>query len=291
MTLNQLKYFSTACKFNSLSKAAIECNISQPAISIAIKELETEFDLILFKRNNNRLNLTEDGILFLKEANKLLKQIDLFSRNMKDKGNKKSYISIGVPPLIGTFVFPKIVNSYMKIHPECQLSITETGSLKVLNLIELDQIDLGLASYSEENNDKFEYVELLTTEFVFAVNKNHHLATKQIIDFNELDNEQIILYAKGSFQNRCIMEEIEKNKIEPIVFLHSSQLSTILEFLKNQNVGAFLHKEIVESNPNLVGLHFTKPIKIKIGLVYNKNSNLTTAAKQFIEFCKNYKRS
>lgn len=287
MTINQMRYFQATCNFNNISKAANLYQVSQPAISNAIKELETELGVRLFVRNNNRLMMTDDARFLLKNINNILNQIDELETLMKDKGEKQKSITIGVPPMIGSFLFPKLVNGFLKIDPTVQFSITETGSLKVLNLLETNQIDLGLITYDKDMEKKFNYVALLDTEFVFAVNKNHPFANRKTISIKDLDKQQIILYSKGSFQNRKIMQKIEENQVEPIVFLNSSQLATILQFLDYSNIGAFLHKEIVDSHPNLVGLRLDDPIKVKIGLVYNRLTGLLSLPQKFVNYCKN----
>lgn len=285
MTIIQMRYFQTTCNLNSITKAAAYYHISQPAISNAIKELEEEFGVRLFNRDN-RLTITEEGRIFLKYVNTLLPKIDEIATVMKDHGQKQKVITVGVPPIIGTFLFPKLVNGFLKIYPDVQFSITETGSLKVLNLVETNQVDLGLVTYDEDMEKKYRFVELLNTEFVFVVNKNHKFANLKTIKFTELDNEQIILYSIGSYQNRYITKKIDSTGIKPIVFLHSSQLATILEFLKNPNMGAFLHKEIALANPDLVGIPFDEPIKVKIGVVYNKYSGLLSLPAKFVNYCK-----
>lgn len=287
MTINQMRYFQATCKFNNISKAASFYQVSQPAISNAIKELESELGLRLFVRNNNKLVMTDDGRFLLKNINSILNQIDQLESLMKDKGEKQKSITIGVPPIIGSFLFPKLVNGFLKVDPTVQFSITETGSLKILNLLETNQIDLGLITYDKEMEKKFNCVALIDTEFVFAVNKNHPFANKKYISFKDLDKQQVILYSKGSYQNRKIMQKIEETGIEPVVFLNSSQLATILEFLKYPNIGAFLHKEVVNNYPNLIGIPFEEPIKVKIGLVYNKLTGILSLPQKFVSYCKN----
>lgn len=286
MTIIQMRYFQTTCLNNNISKAASFYHVSQPAISNAIHELESEFGVRLFKRNNNRLIITEEGKFLLKNVNNILSKIDELEVLMKDKGEKQKSITVGVPPIIGTFIFPKLVNGFLKHYPDVQFSITETGSLKVLNLVETNQVDLGIITYDAEMEKKFQYIGLVDTEFVFAVNKNHPFAKKRSIKFTELDKQQVILYAIGSYQNSFITKKIDEAGINPIVFLHSSQLATILEFLKYPNIGAFLHREIVDANPNLVGIPFEEPIKVKVGLVYNKLGSLLTLPQRFVTYCK-----
>ena len=75
MTLNQLKYFCETCRCHSITAAANQLFVTQPAISLAIRELEAEFGITLFTRFNNRLTLTEDGALFYKKADYILQYV------------------------------------------------------------------------------------------------------------------------------------------------------------------------------------------------------------------------
>lgn len=292
MKIIQMRYFQAVCQNNNISKAATACEVSQPAISCAIKELEEEFGVRLFVRNNNRLSLTEDGRFFLGQVNYLLSKIDETELQMKDRGERMKSIRIGVPPIIGTFIFPRLVNGFLKSDPEVQFSITETGSLKVMHLLENGTVDLGIVTYDSEMDKKFAYVELVDTEFVFAVHKNHHFAKRETLRFEDLDQESIILYAIGSYQARLITQKIEQTGIQPHVFLHSSQLASILECLKIANTGAFLHKEIVAMNPEIIGIPFEDPIRVKIGIVYNRVSGLLSLPKKFVDYAESvYRKS
>lgn len=73
MTLQQLQYFVTVCKYQNLTKAARELSISQPGISTSIRELETECGFALFERRPNSITLTDQGENFLREAEHLLR--------------------------------------------------------------------------------------------------------------------------------------------------------------------------------------------------------------------------
>ncbi|NLO32727.1 MAG: LysR family transcriptional regulator, partial [Candidatus Hydrogenedentes bacterium] len=102
MTLLQLKYFQSVCRYDSVSKAAESLNISQPAISIAIKELEEEFGVSLFIRDKKRLVLTTEGTFFLNKVSEIQPQIDSLSRLMADLGNKERVLNLSVIPMSGS---------------------------------------------------------------------------------------------------------------------------------------------------------------------------------------------
>ncbi len=98
MTLNQLEYFCAVCRYRSITRAADELFVSQPTISLAIKDLETEFHLHLFNHGKNRIYLTEDGAHFYEYAEKLIHQSqDMYAR-FSSLGQAVRPIKIGIPP-------------------------------------------------------------------------------------------------------------------------------------------------------------------------------------------------
>lgn len=98
MKLHQLQYFQEVCTQNSITKAAESLHISQPAVSNAIKELEEEFHLKLFKRVNKKLILTKEGAYFLLEVEELLNKSDALTEKMRRLGDRKSIVRLGLPP-------------------------------------------------------------------------------------------------------------------------------------------------------------------------------------------------
>ena len=92
----------TVCRYNNITKAAEELYVSQPAISSSIKDLETEFGVKLFYRQNNKLLLTDEGEYFLDKVTDILGAVDILSTQMKDLGNNLNHIKIGVPSMVGT---------------------------------------------------------------------------------------------------------------------------------------------------------------------------------------------
>ena len=102
MTLLQLQYYATVCKYKSFTKAAEELRISQPGISSAMKELEKECKVALFERRNNSLIITDEGVMFLEEAKKMLKQYEHLEKIVQNLSQGRGYVRIGLACLLYT---------------------------------------------------------------------------------------------------------------------------------------------------------------------------------------------
>ena len=121
MRLSQLLYFEAAGRLESVTKAAEELHVSQPSISMSIKELESELGVALFQRVNKRLYLTEEGRYFLSELSQILRQLDRLTKEMKERGSDVQHLRVAVAPIIGMFIFPAVFREFRLKHPEINI--------------------------------------------------------------------------------------------------------------------------------------------------------------------------
>jgi len=283
MKLNQITYFREVCRWNNISKAAQTLFVSQPAISSAIKELEEEFGVALFFRNNNKLVLTPEGEFFYQRVKNIISDVETIETQMKNMGDIDRRLRIGVPPMIGIVVFPLIFNRYTKECPEVQIEIAESGSLEIRHYVLEDRVDFALSIIDKDLSKQFEIRPLYNTELVFCVSRTHHLANEKRLSFKMLKDEKLILMKADAFQHPQIMNRFSELEFIPNVLVYSNQLTTIEYLVRNGNAGAFLFKEIVDARPDLVGIPLDVPIKIHIGIIWKRNRFLNKDAVRFIQ--------
>ncbi len=288
MKISQLRYFQTVCRYGSITKAAEEMYVSQPAISFCIKELEEEFGIKLFHRRNNRLQLTVEGTFFLDKVNYILQSVDALSSQMKDMGNNRNHIKIAVPAMLSTFLLPMIFNDYSEKFPNVEIEMLETGSLQVRKLVDSNSVDLGITIEDSEVDDSYNVLPLVTTELMFCVSKNHPLATRQKLTFKELADEKIILFKADSYQNILIKKAFADVAVEPKIMLYTSQLYTIRKFLSAGNVGAFLYRQVAELGADIVCIPVEGGIKQDAVLIWNKHGTLYSDSENFIRYIKSF---
>lgn len=287
MTFLQLKYFVFVCDHGSLSSAAKVLYVTQPALSSAINNLEKEYNLQLFERKHNSMVLTTDGEFFYKKAKMILEQVNLFERNLKDLSEDKTTIRIGVPPMIGSFLFPKIYNQYMFEHIDAKFEIWEEGSLNIRNKILTNTLDLGFSILNDSEHEAYEKEVILETELLFCVSKSNPLSKKTVLDINDIKNEPIIFMREGFYQTRLINNLYNEIGLDPNIVLVSSQLLVIRNFVKINAAGAFLIKELIDPNDkSIVGIPFKENLKLKIGLIWRKNVELHLGAVEFVNYLK-----
>ena len=291
MKLHQLQYFCAVCRNETMTKAANELHVSQPSISMAIRELENEFGLMLLQRNNKGFEITQEGRYFYERAAALLEQADELTQMMCDMGNQRKRINLGIPPMIGTFLFPKMYKEFKKTFPEIMLNSREGGSRYLLGMLDDSALDFAILPINQLSEDSYNIVGLTDTETVFCVSRNHPLARRRKVSIEQIKEEPLIMFNDGFYQNVVIKERFEKEGYRPNILHYSSQFYTIKEFISDGITAGFMFRDIAETVPDIRGISLEEPLHIRIGLVWKRNQHMFHDATRFLEFAKNYAKS
>ncbi|MCD8021560.1 MAG: LysR family transcriptional regulator [Lachnospiraceae bacterium] len=288
MTLNQLKYFCTASRYHSMTKAAEELYVTQPTISLAIRELEQEFKLTLFQRIGNQLYLTGEGEEFYQKAERLLESSDEIYAQFTAIGRRVSPVRIGIPPMLSTIFFPELLNAFNTKYSEIQTELLEYGSVRACNLVQDELLDLALANMEFYKIDKLNSYILSREQVVFCVDKGHPLAREASISLKQLDGGKVILFNTDSVLNQNLKVRFEAQGLSPQLILQSSQIYTILDFLHEKNCGAFFYSSMMPKFPDIVSIPIAPPIPVQIGIVWKKGKYLNSPTRKFLEFTQEY---
>lgn len=288
MTLMQLKYFCAACRCHSLTGAANELFVTQPAISLAIKELETEFGIILFNRQNNKLTLTTDGELFYAKANYILQYCNEMQFEMDNHGKSSRALRVGIPPVLSSIFFPGMLDAYMDSYPDANVTLEEYGSVRACDMILHDELDVALINMEMYNIDLLDSCILLRDQLVFCVSENHPLANRAFVSVSDLDRENIILFNKDSVQNNLLKSRFDANNIRPRILMQGSQLYTIINFIRKGDCGSFLYESTMAGLAKFKAIPLVPPVKTDIGIVWKKGRYITAQMQEFIRFSQNY---
>ena len=145
MELRQLEYFQMASRLRNITRAAKRLRVSQPNITVAIKKLESELGIQLFDRSQKQLSLTPEGSVFLSRVETALRCLSDAVMEVNDfKQLQKGIIKIGIPPMMGAFLFPKIFSGFQAEHPGLDVLLFEEGSITIREMLERDELDFGI---------------------------------------------------------------------------------------------------------------------------------------------------
>lgn len=191
--------------------------------------------------------------------------------------------------MIGTFLFPSIFSKFKTLYPQINLEILEYGSTSTIKLVYNDTLDLAIVITNEINNPELNILNILDTQVQYCINSSNKLAKCNVVDVNMIKDEPLVLMKEGPYQNTLIKNLFKSQDLIPNVVLYSNQLYTIKNFISNNIASAFLLKEVVDKQDNIVGIPLKEPIHIKIGLIWKKHKYIYSSVTKFIEFTKHYK--
>ncbi|MFC0189591.1 LysR family transcriptional regulator [Fictibacillus aquaticus] len=152
MDFTWLRTFIVAAECGNFRRTAEELHISQPAVTVHIKQLESEVGVKLFQRDGRRVKLTGEGKRYLTHAKEL---ITVYQNGLEDINSfRQGYISkflIGISPLIADTILPYVLKSYIKKNPEVEISVKIIDSADIESAVMREEVDLGLSCLNSTN--------------------------------------------------------------------------------------------------------------------------------------------
>ncbi|ENW92045.1 hypothetical protein F904_01983 [Acinetobacter dispersus] len=285
MTLTQLEIFSKLAELKNFTHTAQLLNISQSAISHALKALEKKWETQLFYRNNNEVELTAAGQRLLPYVNEILNVSNIIHQEVMDlKGLKAGTLRIGsFGASSSNVLIPLILKQFAQQYPDVEVLMMEGTDKEVLQWIDERKVDLGFVVLPETRFDSF---ALLEDIFVALLPKDLEIAQKPAVQLQALIDHPFILTSAGS-QNH-VMELFKAAQLTPQIKYNLSQILSILNMV-NHGAGVSivadlaLDKNILQLYPNVVKRPLSPNIKRSIGLAVKNKQQMTPIAKAFIE--------
>lgn len=290
MNITHLLYFVTAAESGSITKAADILNLSQPAVSLGIKSLESELGVMLLERKNNVISLTERGRYLVEIGKPLLKNISAVEKEAASLSESEFILEIATPPMVGTVLLPHICNGFAKAHPNIHLRFIEEGTAITIKKTLANEVNLGMVLYDENTPyaDRLNYVYVQDTEIVYVIRKGHPLANRIDITYEEIVRYPVMMMNEGTFTEKLIMAEFMKKGLNPRVLLNSNQISIMLSILKEGEAGAFLIKDVATKFEDVIALPLQEPIKLKMGFVYKKGRHRTSEERLLFHYFRDH---
>lgn len=198
MELRQLNYFIAVAEELHFSRAAKRVNISQPPLSIQIRNLEEELGADLFKRTSRSVELTEAGRYFLNECREILKNIQSAVETTKKIAiGSIGQLEIGtIGPAMDTFL-PAIIQDFNRNNPGIVLTIRELITNKQIEYLNSGQIQVGFARIYHHELKELSHKIVWREPYVLAVPETHPFMSKRSIFLHELKGQAMIMYPRS----------------------------------------------------------------------------------------------
>ncbi len=207
-TLNQLQVFAKVVETSSITKAAEELFITQPAASIQMRNFQDQFDIALTIAVGRNIKITDFGMEIYKMVEKILEEV--YAINYKTqayKGLLSGRLSLSVVST-GKYVMPYFLSEFMKLHQGIDLRMDVTNKSKVINDLIEGEFEFALVSILPEKLDVNEII-LLDNELNFIANKNFNSGTNKLSK-SDLETHTLIFREEGSATRKIMEDYFEK---------------------------------------------------------------------------------
>ncbi|WP_035715908.1 LysR substrate-binding domain-containing protein [Azorhizobium doebereinerae] len=279
LTLRQLRYFEALARHGHFRRAAEACGISQPALSMQIKELEQEAGTELFERSARQVRLTSFGEAFAPRIRDILRSIDeLGDLARASRDRLMGRLRIGVIPTVAPYLLPSLLGSLSRQHEGLDIHVRETQTPRLLQELEDGRLDTAIVALPVSEPALIE-IPLFTESFVLV--RPRADAGKPIPDPDELREMRLLLLEEGHcFRDQALSFcNVDMRAAPPRDFLEASSLSTLVQMV-DAGIGVTLIPEMavaVETRSAAVAVtRFGAPQPSRtIGMVWRKTSPLT----------------
>jgi len=205
MTITQLEYLVAVDTHRSFAKAAKQCFVTQPTLSMQIKKVEEELNVLVFDRSKKPVLTTEIGQQIVQQARVAIQEarrIKEIVQNQKD--DVKGELRIGIIPTLSPYLLPLFVTKFIEKYPDVSLVLEELLSHEIVAKMNNDLLDLGIL-VTPLNESSILEIPLFYESFVVYMSTKHPLSSKNKLNFKDLNiNEMWLLKEGHCFRSQAI---------------------------------------------------------------------------------------
>jgi DNA-binding transcriptional LysR family regulator len=284
-TLNQLQIFHTISKTLSVTKAAEELHLTQPAVSIQLKNFQEQFDIPLTEVVGRKIYITDFGKEIALATSQILEQVYAINyRTLAHKGQMTGRLKISVVST-GKYVMPYFLAGFMKERPGVELVMDVTNKSKVIESLENNEVDFSLVSIIPSSLS-VKKVDLLDNNLYLVGNRETRRKTG---DLKHLFEELPLIFREAGSGTRQIMEQF--------ISRHHVAVNKKMELTTNEAVKQAVLAGLGYSIMPLIGIKDELkqgkmkiipvkglPIKTVWRLIWLKGKQLSPAAAAFLQY-------
>jgi LysR family transcriptional regulator, hydrogen peroxide-inducible genes activator len=285
VTLRQLRYFDALARHGHFGRAAEACSISQPALSMQIKEMEEALGGVLLERSARQISLTAFGEELLQRVREILRSVDElgdFARASRDR--LAGRLRVGMIPTIAPYLLPKVIENLARLHPELDLHVRETLTPKLIKEVAEGRLDTAIVALPVSEPSLTEIA--LFKENFLLVRPGEQKGTP--VPSREMLREmKLLLLEEGHCFRDQALSFCNMQASPPREVLDASSLSTLVQMV-GAGIGVTLIPEMaveVETRSASVSVaRFKNPQPSRtIGMVWRKSNPLARQLQQISE--------
>ena len=285
LTFRQLRYFEALSLSGHFGRAAEACSISQPALSVQIKELEETLGTALFERSARSVRLTTFGEQFAKRVRPILQSVDeLQDLARAAQDDLSGRLRIGVIPTVAPYLLPSILRELSDLHPELDVRVRESLTERLIRELSNGQLDTAIVALPV-SEASFHEVALFDEKFMFVRPKSqsHSPAPSNLT----LASEPLLLLEEGHCFRDQALSFCNLPRQKASAALDGSSLATLVQ-MASAGLGVTVIPEMAvevetrSADVSVVRFDGVEPTRT-IGMIWRKSNPLAEKLEQIAE--------
>ena len=297
MTLQQLRYVIEVAKTGSMNVAAKQLFVSQPSLSMAIRELENDVHISIFERTTKGVVITAEGEEFLGYARQIINQVELLEDKYIEAGQIKKKFGVSAQHYsFAVKAFVEMVKGFDM--DKYEFAIREARTYDVIHDVVTGKSEIGIL-YTNEFNEKvlnkifkdnqLEFIHLFTCQGYAYLWKNHPLAGKKVIALEELQDYPCLSFEQGDNNSFYFAEEI-LSTYDFKKTIKSNDRATNLNLMVGLNAFTLCSGIICEelNGSDYIAVKLAEEVTMDIGYIKRAHMNMSEIGELYIEEIKKY---
>lgn len=291
MDIRGLEVFLSVATHLNYTRAGEQVNLSQPSVSVRIKQLDAELGVRLFEQLGKKVALTEAGLLLVPHAHRVIAAVEDAHHAIGElQGLERGLLRIGASTTPGMYLVPETIARFKRRYPKIEIHLGIRDTRQVEAGIIRNEFDFGFVG-GHLAGDEVDVLPWITDQLVLIVPPNHLMTRKKLVKVADLRKEKFILRERGSATRATIINTLQKNKLEVETVMEMENPEAVKRAVQSALGIAFISRFAVETElkaRSLVairvkGLDINRELKI----VYRKDKHLGRASQTFIDMARN----
>jgi LysR family transcriptional regulator, hydrogen peroxide-inducible genes activator len=275
ITLRQLRYLAALARHRHFGRAAEDCAVTQPALSMQIRELEREIGAQLVERRTGEIALTETGLDVAQRAERILAATRDLVDFARHRGVLTGKLYLGIIPTLAPYVLPRMLPRLQVMYPQLRLEVRETQTSTLLDELAAGDLDTVMLALPAEGAD-VETLRLFDDPFLLALPAADPLPAHRRVAAEDVDQRRLILLEEGHCLRDQALAFCGTSRSDAPAGLGATSLATVMQMVAN-GYGVTLLPEVaagVEVRDDRVKLlRFAGPEPARtIGLAWRRTS-------------------
>jgi len=275
ITLRQLRYLTSLARHRHFGRAAADCAVTQPALSMQVRELEREIGAGLVERRPGEIALTDTGLDVAQRAEQILAA----TRDLVDFARHRDVLSgrlaLGIIPTLAPYILPRVLPRLQVKYPQLRLEVRETQTKTLLDELNRGELDAVMLALPADGVD-VEMLALFDDAFLLAVPASDALPARGRVGVADVDQRRLILLEEGHCLRDQALAFCATPRRDQPASLGATSLATVMQMVAN-SYGVTLLPEVAANtegrDKRVKLLRFSAPEPARtIGLAWRRTS-------------------